>query len=65
MKPVETILMLVTICLGAYLVLASVFGLMAIFKGRDRVYRAKYEDFLRQKERVESRLEKARQSQKE
>lgn len=64
MSTTETVVLLVTISISVYILFASAAGLVAILKGRDKTYRKKYEEFLRQKERVESRLEKARQSQK-
>lgn len=64
MKLVEIIVLLITIGVGALIVFASGYGLAVMWRGRDKVYREKYEEFIRQKERVESRLEKSRQSQK-
>ncbi len=64
MKSVETIVAIVTFAGGAYILFASIYALRAMLKGRDRAYREKYLEFLRQKERVESRLRSARDSQK-
>jgi hypothetical protein len=64
MKNVETLVMIVTFASGAYIVFASIYGLIAILRGRDKAYRARYLEYLRQKERVASRLENSRQSQK-
>ena len=64
MGNIETIVMLVTLAIGVYILVASTFGLWAILKHKDKDYKKKYEEFQLQKERVKDRLEKARQSQK-
>jgi C4-dicarboxylate-specific signal transduction histidine kinase len=63
MRTVELILSIASVLISALAVFASAYALLVIWRGRDKAYRQKYHDFLKQKERVEERIEEARNRQ--
>jgi hypothetical protein len=63
MRTVELILSVASLLISFFVLFASAYALLAISHGRDKAYRQKYYDFLKQKERVEERIEEARNRQ--
>lgn len=63
MSSVELILGIASALISAFALFASVYAALTILHGRDKAYRQKYYEFLRQKERVEQRILDARDHQ--
>jgi len=63
MSTVELILAIASVLISAFALFASAYAVLTISRGRDKAYRQKYYEFLRQKERVEQRIVDARDHQ--
>ena len=60
MRTVELILSVASVLISALGLFASAYTVFVISRGRDKAYRQKYYDFIKQKERVEERIQEAR-----
>ena len=58
MNLVEQLLTVGTLLLAGYALITIILLLQTIFKHRDRLYKTKYEDFIRQKNRVLNEIER-------
>ena len=58
MNLVEQFLTIGTLLLAAYALITIILLLQTISRHRDRLYKAKYEDFIRQKNRVLNEIER-------
>ena len=63
MRTVEVILAVTSVLVSAFALFASAYAVLVISRGRDKIYRQKYSEFRQQKDRVEERIQEARDGQ--
>ena len=58
MNIVSNVIFIISLLVIIYGIFAICIAIYVIFKGRDKLYRDKYEEFLQQKRRVKERLKR-------